>query len=52
MIEDLEHIKKQIPVEELKNSKTLLIGSNGFLGRWFFDLFQHFYVHRVVGSNT
>tara|TARA_R100000152_G_C6775965_1_gene204759 strand:+ start:1694 stop:2704 length:1011 start_codon:yes stop_codon:yes gene_type:complete len=41
MIEDLEHIKKQIPVEELKNSKTLLIGSNGFLGRWFFDLFQH-----------
>ena len=41
MKEDLKHIESQIQADQLKKGRTLLIGSNGFLGRWFFDFLKH-----------
>lgn len=41
MKEDLEKIVKSIDANRFKNKSVLLIGSNGFLGRWFYDYFKH-----------
>lgn len=41
-IKDLEKINEQINLNLFKNKKVLLIGSEGFLGNWFKDLFNHY----------
>ena len=41
MQEDLEYISSVIDVEQIKDKSFLLIGSEGFLGNWFSDFFDH-----------
>jgi len=37
---DLKYIKSKIDIARLHSKKILLIGSNGFLGKWFCDVFK------------
>jgi len=40
-IKDLESIKERISLDLFKNKKILLIGSEGFLGSWFCEIFDY-----------
>jgi UDP-glucuronate decarboxylase len=39
--EDLEYINSVIDLEQIRGKSFLLIGSEGFLGNWFSDFFDH-----------
>ena len=41
MEKDLKYIKEKIDLKRMKNKTVLLIGSDGFLGKWFADLFDY-----------
>lgn len=40
-VQDLESIKNKVSVDLLKDKSVLLIGSSGFLGNWFADVFDY-----------
>jgi UDP-glucuronate decarboxylase len=41
LTEDLQYITNKVNIKRFNNKKVLLIGSNGFLGQWFADFFDH-----------
>jgi len=46
--QDLNSITSRVDVDQFKNKTVLLIGSNGFLGNWFVDLFEHLKVEYLA----
>ena len=46
--QDLQSITSRVDVDLFKGKTVLLIGSNGFLGNWFVDLFNHLKVEYLA----
>ena len=51
MNEDIKKITRLINTENFKDKSVLLVGSNGFLGRWFYDYFKNIGVEVLCLDN-
>lgn len=52
MLDDIETITEKINLDKFSGKKVMLIGSNGFLGRWFCDFFKHNQIETLCMDNN
>ena len=52
MNEDIDIIANNIDPSKFSGKRVMLIGSNGFLGRWFYDFFKSFSIETLCMDNN
>jgi len=52
MLDDIRTINQHVDVEKFRDKKVMLIGSNGFLGRWFYDFLKYNKIETLCMDNN
>jgi len=52
MLDDIQTINQHVDVEKFRDKKVMLIGSNGFLGRWFYDFLKYNKIETLCMDNN